>query len=101
MARVLALLRLRAAAGQTTSLRHQKAHSMDAHLGPLLLPVLRAGDEHNRTAMYFLGGQQLSTLLAEATAHQRQEDGSPVRPAWRAQHTTICTTASGPQCSTP
>jgi hypothetical protein len=34
MARVLALLRLREAAGQTTTLRHQKAHGMDAHFGP-------------------------------------------------------------------
>jgi hypothetical protein len=31
--------------------------------------------------MYVVGSQQLSTLLEEATDHQRQEDGSPVRQA--------------------
>jgi hypothetical protein len=77
MARVLALLRLRAAAGQTTTLRlrHQKAHSMDAHFGPLLLPVLRAGDGHDHPGVYVVDWQQLNALLAAATDHQRQGDG--------------------------
>jgi hypothetical protein len=77
MARVLALLRLREAAGQTTTLRHQKAHSMDAHFGPLLSPVLRTGDGHDHPGMYVVDSQQLSALLAAATGHQQQGDGGP------------------------
>jgi hypothetical protein len=78
MARVLAPLRLREATGQTTTLRHQKAHSMDAHFGPLLSPVLRAGDGHDHPGMYVVDWQQLSALLAAATGHQRQGDGGGV-----------------------
>jgi hypothetical protein len=81
MARALALLRLREASGQTTTLRHQKAHSMDAHLGPLLLPVLRTGNDDNHGGIFVIDSLQLSTLSAKATAHQRREDGSPVGQA--------------------
>jgi hypothetical protein len=57
MARVLALLRLREAAGLTTTLRHQKAHCMDAHFGLLLSPVLRAGDGHDQPGVYVVDSQ--------------------------------------------
>jgi hypothetical protein len=54
---------------------------MDAHLGPLLLPVLRAGNDDNHGGIFVVDSLQLSTLLAKASAHQRQEDGSPVGQA--------------------